>query len=336
MKLRPEVLTKYVLSRIGVKDPAVLIGPTVGEDSAVIDLGNGNVLVIHSDPITGAVEYLGWLAIHVPSNDVAVTGAKPRWFLPVIYLPEGVPDEVIDKITSQMDLAAKELRAMIVGGHTEYTPGIERPMVAVTALGIAHKESIVRTGGAVSGDLILMTKTAGIEGTSILATDFKDELKAKGVGEDILSRAKEFIKYISVVHEALTLTENVHPNSMHDPTEGGVIAGLLEMAYASKKTFIVYEDRIRIAKETAILTKALGIDPLKLISSGTLLATIPPSKANEALRILREAGVDASIIGVVKDLEKGKLLVLKRTNGAAEVYYDVYVEDELMRLWSVK
>jgi len=186
MKLRSEALNKYVLSRIGVKDPAVIVGPTVGEDSAVIDLGNGNVLVVHSDPITGAVEHLGWLAIHVPSNDVAVTDAKPRWFLPVIYLPEGASDEVIDRITRQMDSAAKELGAMIIGGHTEYTPGIERPMVAVTALGIARKESIVRTEGAISGDLILMTKTAGIEGTSILASDFEDELRAKGVGEDIL------------------------------------------------------------------------------------------------------------------------------------------------------
>jgi len=243
----------------------------------------------------------------------------------VIYLPEGASDEVIDRITRQMDSAAKELGAMIIGGRTEYTAGIERPMVAVTALGIARKESIVRTEGGISGDLILMTKTAGIEGTSILASDFEDELRAKGVGEDILSRAKEFTRYISVVREALTLTENAHPNSMHDPTEGGVIAGLLEMAYASKKTFIVYEDRIKIAKETAILAKVLSIDPLRLISSATLLATIPPSKANEALRALKRIGVDASVIGIVKDREEDKLLILKRVDGVIEVFRDVYV-----------
>ncbi len=331
-KLPPTLLNKYILSRVGIKDPAVIVGPSIGEDSAVIDLGDDKILVAHSDPITGAVELLGWLAVNIVSNDIAVTGAKPRWLLATIYLPEECDESLIDKITSQIDVAAKELKAMIVGGHTEFTPKLDRPLISMTGIGITTKDKFVKTGGAMEGDVVLMTKTAGIEGTAILSTDFSEELRSKGISNDIIKRGAKFIKRISVVKEALILAENKLATSMHDPTEGGVLGGLTEIAYASKKTIEVWEEKIPIATETQIIARALNIDILRLISSGVLIATIPKDKAEKAIELLKSNNIEASVIGIVREYS-GNLVILNKRNGAKEYIEEVYVEDELIRLW---
>ncbi|MET1102225.1 MAG: AIR synthase family protein [Pyrodictiaceae archaeon] len=332
-KLPPALMEKYVYSRLGVRDPAVIVGPQVGEDSAVIDLGDGRVLVVHADGITGAVELLGWLAVHIVSNDIAVTGARPRWYLATLYLPEDADERVIDKITEQMDRAAREIGVMIVGGHTEFTPRLERPLVATTAIGVVDKGRFVRTSGAKPGDLVVMTKTAGIEGTAILASDFKDELLRKGVGEAVLERARGFLERVSVVREALLLAENKLVTSMHDPTEGGLLGGLSEIAYASGTTIEAWEEKIPVAPETREICRALGIDPLRLISSGVLVATVPREKAEKALGLLEREGLQASIIGEVVERRGNTLVVLHRSNGSTEELDSVYVHDELIRLW---
>lgn len=327
-KLSPELLRKFIFSRIGVRDPNVLVGPAYGEDAAIIDLGNNKVLVTHVDPITGAVELLGWLAVHIACNDIAVRGAKPKWLLPVLLLPENASEELIDKITSQIDKAAKEVKAMIVGGHSEYTPELKRPIITMTAIGITAKNKFIRTSGAKPGDFIIMTKTAAVEGTSILATDFADKLRNKGVNEDLIKRGARFINEISVVKEALILAE-IGVNSMHDPTEGGLLGGIAEIAYSSNVRIEVWEDKIPIAEETRIFCEALNIDPLKLISSGVLLASVPREKIELALSELKRAGIKASIIGRVKE---GRGVVLYRRNGMKEKVPE-FIVDELYKLW---
>ncbi|MEM4924528.1 MAG: AIR synthase family protein, partial [Ignisphaera sp.] len=290
-KLPPNLLSKYVLSRVGIPDPSVIVGPSIGEDAAIIDIGGGRVLVIHVDPITGAVEFLGWLAVHIASNDIAVRGVRPRWLLSVLYLPENATEELIDRITSQIDMAAREVGAMVVGGHTEYTPGIARPLISMTAIGVAQRGRYVTTGGARVGDAVVMTKSAAIEGTAILSTDFKNVLLKLGVSEEIIKRGERFIEKVSVVKEALALAEAGLATSMHDPTEGGLLGGLVEIAYASNKTIYIWEENILLAEETAAITGTLGLDPLKLISSGTLRATIPQDRVEEALKTLHSIGV---------------------------------------------
>lgn len=332
-KVPPDVLMKYVISRVGVSDPRVLVGPSIGEDAAVIDLGDGRVLVVHADPISGAIEYLGWLAVHIASNDVAVTGARPQWLLPVLYLPEGVGEDVIDRITSQIDLAAREVGAMVVGGHSEYTVGLERPLISMTAIGITGRDRYVRTGGARPGDLVLVTKVVGIEGTAILASDFSKELLSRGVPKEVVESGRNFIRMVSVVREATLLAEGKLPTSMHDPTEGGVLGGLLEVAYASGTSIVVRESLIPVAYETRVFCKALGLDPLKLISSGTLIATIPRGRVGEAVKLLNDAGVNAVVIGEV--VERGDSLVsVVGSDGSVRNYSNIYVVDEVFRLWT--
>lgn len=334
MKLKPEVLINLVLGRVGVRDPSVIIGPAIGEDSAIIDLGS-SYLVAHSDPITGAVADIGWLSVHVAGNDVAVRGARPRWFLPVILLPEGSPLELIDSITAQIDVAVRELGAMVVGGHSEYAPGLDRPIISMTALGLVERDKLVLTGGAGVGDYVVMTKSVAVEGTSILAVDFEGELLEKGVPRWVIEKARGYSKMVSVIREAIELAENRYASSMHDPTEGGLIGGLTEVAYASRKTIEVWEERIPITEETKIICEALKVDPLKLISSGVLIATIPEGKVEEALRRLGKTGIKATVIGRVREFN-GTLLKLRRRDGSMETYENVLVEDELMRIVSEK
>jgi len=325
-KVPPKILEELVFTRIGVIDPAVIIGPKYGEDASIIDMGE-KVLVIHTDPITGAIENIGWLSVHIACNDIAVRGAKPRWLLPVLLLPEESDFKTLDIITNQIDRAAKEVEAMVVGGHSEFTPGIKYPLVIMTAVGLAPKSRYITSSGARPGDLVLMTKAAAIEGTAIIAHDFEYILSDKGIPKDVIEKAKTFLWEISVVKEALALAK-VGASAMHDPTEGGILGGLAELAYASNVLIEVFEDKISIREETKILTKALGVNPLKLISSGSLIATIPRDRIREAKEVLENLNIEFNIIGKVKS---GKGLIIKKLDGSIE-HIGPWVEEELYKL----
>ncbi|MEM0027482.1 MAG: AIR synthase family protein [Ignisphaera sp.] len=331
-KLPPDMLLRYIFSRIGSRDPSVIVGPSIGEDAAIIDIGEDKVLVVHADPITGAVEHIGWLSVHIACNDIAVRGARPRWLVPVVLLPQSADDRLADEIFRQMDEAAKEVGAMIVGGHTEFTLGLSRPIISMTAMGIADKRRFVVTSGARVGDAVIMTKTVGVEGTAILSTDFRDALRNLGISEDVLNRGREFIRKVSIVREALALAEAGLATSMHDPTEGGLIGGLAEVAYASRKTIEIWEDRISVAMETRIIADALKIDPLRLIGSGSLVATVPEDKISKAIEILRVLGVEAAVIGRVLDVSDAYVVIHKR-GGSVEKVTDIYIRDEIYSVW---
>jgi hydrogenase expression/formation protein HypE len=292
-KLDPEDLTR-VLARTGARDDAVETGPAYGEDAAAIRLDDGSVLVVNSDPLSLAKERLGTLAVHVACNDVAACGADPRWLTNVVFLPDDDP-ETLDALTTQMDEEARALGAAIVGGHSEYTPALERPMVSMTAMGLT--DEYVPTGGAKPGDRVLLTKGAGIEGTAILASDFRDDLD---VSDDMLDRAEAFFGDISVVPESRVLRESA--TAMHDPTEGGLKNGLLELATASGVRLDVDRSAAPVREETAELCAAMGVDPLSIFGSGALLATVPADASEEAIAALDAEGIAASEIGVVRDV----------------------------------
>lgn len=323
-KMPPEVLESIVFGRLGVLDSRVLVKPKIGEDAAIIDFGD-RVLVLHSDPITGAVENIGWLAVNVSSNDVATRGARPKWLSVVILLPENATSDLLDEITRQIDLAAKELEMMVVCGHTEVTPSLDRPILICTSIGEASKDKYVTSSGARVGDKIILTKGAAIEGTAIFAHEFEDYLKSR-LSEEIVDRAKEYIKYISVLREAMIAIEVGGVTAMHDPTEGGVLGGVQELARASNVGFIVYEDRVIINPETKAICNVLNADPLKTISSGSLLITVRPNKADELVRTLISSGVKVSIIGEIVDKSEGDFLV--KSDGA-KVKLTELVQDHL-------
>lgn len=283
-KLDPEDLA-LVVSRTGASDEDVSVGPGYGEDAAAIEVGE-RTLVVSSDPLSLARERLGTLAVNVASNDVACSGADPRWLTNVVFLPDD-DRETLDVVTRQIDEAATELDIAIVGGHSEYAPDLSRPMVTMTCMGLA--DEFVPTGGAKPGDRLILTKGAGIEGTAILATDFRAEVGPAA------ERGESFFEEISVAEDARLLREYAH--AMHDPTEGGVVTGLLEMAEASGVRLEVARDDVPVRDATRDLCDTMGVDPLRIFGSGALLAAVPKESVEEALDAVRGAGIPAAVVG---------------------------------------
>jgi len=294
-KVPPEVLEEIVFKRLGVESGDVLLGPSKGEDGAVIKVG-GEVLVSSMDPITGAVERLGWLAVNINANDVATFGIKPRFFSSCILLPSGAESGVLREICDQIDSAAKKLGVAVIGGHSEVTPGLKHPIVVGYAFGVAEEGRYVTSGGAEAGDVIILTKGAGIEGTAILASERRERL-SRELGEEVVKAAESFYERISVVEDALTAFKAGGVTAMHDPTEGGVAGGIHEIADASGLGFEVFEEKIPVAPETSMICSYFNVDPLQLIGSGALLISVKPEYAGKVLEALESRGIRASKIG---------------------------------------
>lgn len=318
-KVSPEDLKRYVFTRTGKDRDSVLVGPAYGEDTAAIQIGD-RVLVVNSDPIIFAAEGIGTLGINIASNDVAASGADPEW-LTVTYLLPAEDGKVLDKITDQIDRASKKLGIAVVGGHSEFVPILNRPFLGLTCLGMTDK--FISTGGAEPGDAIILTKGAGIEGTGIIATDFYGEVSDK-VEEGVIRRGAENLDRLSVIPESTVLRE--YANSMHDPTEGGIIDGLLELGVASGLELHVNSERIITSSETDLLCAAMDVDPLKIFGSGALVATLPEDDTREAIGRLEEEGIPSSVIGQCKSGEAPGLYV------DDEVYRDP-IRDQLYDLW---
>jgi hydrogenase maturation factor len=296
-KLPPSLL-KRLLRHSGAKDPRVLLGPSIGEDAAVVKLGN-QMLVLKTDPVTYASDMIGWYAVNVNANDVVTRGAIPAWFQAVILLPPGSDEKLAESIFRQISSAAKSLGVAVTGGHTEVTPGIDRPIVVGDMHGVLEGRKLVKTSGARVGDALVMTKGAGIEGTAAIAREKRAEL-LKVFDASFVNRAAKYLfdPGLSVVTEAVTALE-FHVSSMHDPTEGGVAMGVQEIALASGKSIELRIDDVIVLEETERLCARYQLNPLGLLGSGALLATFKPDDASGYLRQLRRKGVEAAIVGRV-------------------------------------
>ena len=308
-KIPVDILKEVVFKNLGAERKEVTVGPTAGIDGAVLELGNKN-LIVSMDPITGAVERIGWLAVNVNANDIATFGVEPAFLFSCILLPENAGRKMVEVICTQMDAAAKDLGIAIVGGHCETTPGLTNPIVVGCVMGVTEKGRYVTAGGAKPGDKLILTKSAGIEGTAILASDREAELK-KTVSVTVLQNAKNFYNQISVVKDALTACKTGGVHAMHDPTEGGVAGGIHEMADASGLGVRVFEVKIAVQPETAKICSHFGIDALQLIGSGALLISAEAKSAQEIIKSLGEQRIQASIIGDLLGNADERLLVRK-------------------------
>jgi hydrogenase maturation factor len=303
------MLQKLVFNCLGALSSRILLGSQIGEDASVIDFGQ-RALVVHSDPITGAVENVGWLAVNVCTNDIATRGIRPLWILTVLLLPENITTRQLRSILTDIDQAAKQLGVAVVGGHSEVTSSINRPIIVTTAMGETCDKKFVRTSGARIDDSLIVTKGAAIEGTAILAHELADFLEKK-IGEKTVRKAQQFIRMTSVVEDALTAVEAGEVHAMHDATEGGIACGLQEIAWASNVGIIAYENKIPLYEETEVICKTLGIDPLRTISSGSLIIAANPESTEKILAELEQKGIRASIIGKVTEKTQKAYIVRK-------------------------
>jgi hydrogenase maturation factor len=291
----------------GLPDPGpeVVVGAAVGEDAAVVEVG-GRYLVLASDPVTLSTEP-GSYAVQVNANDVGVMGAEPRWLLATILLPLGSDEALAQRVMDDLLERCRSLGVALIGGHTEITASVTQPVVAATMVGEVAPERLVRSSGAGAGDALLLARPVAIEGTAILAAEFGGELRARGVLESVIDEGRHLLRDpgISVLPTTQALTREVLPHAMHDPTEGGLLGAVRELAMAARCGVRLDADRVPVLPACRVICEALGLDPLGLLASGNLLAALDPRDVDTAVQALTDTGIEAEVIGEMLSMDQG-------------------------------
>ena len=318
------------LKRNRIKDPRVVVGPGIGEDAAVIDTGGSRYLIAKTDPITFTADQIGWYAVHINANDIVTMGARPLWYLATLLLPEHLTtQDLAEKIFQDTMKACKSIGVSLIGGHTEITCGLSRPIVVGQMLGEVEKHRLVRTNGARPGDAIILTKGIAIEGTAVIAREHPDEMR-EVLGNQTLLRCRNFMYKpgISVLKEALAATECSSIHAMHDPTEGGLATALHEVAWAAGVGLLIRADAVSVFPETQVICNHYHLNPMGLIASGALLIILPANEAEKVLTHLRAQRIIATNIGEVTERRKGVKLLT--ADGRRDL--PLYEQDELTKI----
>ena len=322
-KVSETVLKRSVLNQINHRRDEVLVGPAVGEDCSVLAVAEDEVIVMSADPITGTVQDIGTLAVHITANDIASNGAEVIGVMLTILLPDNTPEEELRTMMKDMEAVCDKLHIDIIGGHTEITKAVHQPIVTVTGIGKMKREAMIKTTGARPGQEIVMTKWAGLEGTAIIAADREAELKSK-YPAGFIDSAKNMIEHISVIPEAM-VARAVGVTSMHDVTEGGIFGALWEIGAASKVGLEVDLKKILIKQETVEICEFYDLNPYMLISSGCMLMIT--DQANYLVDRLKTEGITAAVIGRIT--EGNERIVI---NGEEQRYLEPPRSDELYKV----
>lgn len=323
-KVPENVLKRSVLGQVKTKREEVILGAGIGEDCAAVKLAPGEVFVTSVDPITGTAEDVGTLGIRITVNDLASAGAEPVGVLLCALLPPGTEEAEIRKIMREVEDACAEIPVQVLGGHTEVTTAVTRPVVTVTGVGKAREEFLVSTAGARPGQDVIVSKWIGIEGTSIIAKEKECELRAR-FSQEFIDAAKAFDRHILVLDDSRA-ARKAGVSAMHDVTEGGIFGALWELAEASGVGLSVDLKKIPVRQETIELCEMFGLNPYMLISSGCML--MAADNGYDVVRALEADGIKGTVIGKVT--EGGGRLV---TNGGETRFLERPKTDELYKIY---
>ncbi|KDR95676.1 Hydrogenase maturation factor [Peptoclostridium litorale DSM 5388] len=323
-KLTSQQLKEIIFDKLKNNRKEVIARPGIGEDCAVIDYGE-NVCVMSSDPITGTAKNIGKLAVHITCNDIASEGVAPLGIMLTIMLPPHSTEEDIKSIMEDAIEEAQKLDVDILGGHTEVTDAVNRIVISSTGIGLKPKADVYKAEKIMEGDLLILTKGAGIEGTGIICFEREDELK-KAFGEETVEEGKALMDYISVITEGVIGGQS-GAKVMHDVTEGGVLGGVWELCELAGLGCSIWMDKIHIHRSTSLVCKHYNIDPLRLISSGSMLMVAGKDKAQEIIGRLEEKGIGCSIIGRLEKCCDKKLV-----DGGKVIDIDPPASDELYKV----
>lgn len=329
-KLDPELLARLLASN-PIEDERVVVRPAVGCDVCAVRQ-DGRYLIAKTDPITFATDRIGWYVVHVNANDVATVGARPRWFLLTALLPERNTDEaLVQRIWDDVQDALDKLGCELIGGHTEITVGLDRPILCGQMLAEIPEDRFVDKREVRPSDRVLVTKGAPVEGTAIIALERPERL-AGAFSDDTVERARRFLDEpgISVVEEAMAACDAGGVHAMHDPTEGGVATGLWELAEAADCGMRVEAERIPVTDPGGAFCRHLGLDPLGTISSGTLIVCVAPEDAEAVAAAIERTGTLCRDVGEVRSRAEGCVLVRDGEAGPMPTF----PRDEITRLFS--
>ena len=328
-KLPVETLQR-LLSQNKIADRRVVVGPGIGEDAAVIDTGGPRYLIAKTDPITFTADRIGWYAVHINANDIATKGALPLWYLATLLLPEESTTETLaHKIFHDTLEACHAIGVTLVGGHSEITGGLSRPIIVGQMLGEVEKDRLVRSDGAELGDKIILTKGIAIEGTAVIAREHENEL-VEVLDEKMLRRCQKFMYQpgISVLKDARVALASGAVHAMHDPTEGGLATALHELAWAAGVGLRIHAEIIPVFTETQALCNHFHLDPMGVIASGALLVVASAAQTDAILAGLKQAAIAATVIGEITNRNEG----IKMITAEGIVDLPLFEQDELTKI----
>jgi len=301
----PNALLAGYLRGLAAADPSVLVPAGIGEDVTALDIGGADTLVAHADPITLSSREIAASAVLVNANDIAASGGVPRWLLTTVLLPAGTSASEALALLADLGEAAARSGVALVGGHTEVSDAVTRPVVSATMLGTLRRADLRDKRAVLPGDQVILTKALAVEGTALLAEELGERLRALGMSARELDACHALLSRLSVVPEARLASGFAGVRAMHDVTEGGLATALRELAVACEHGIVVYHERVPVLPETRRLCELLGIDPLGLIASGSLLVCCRPDESEALLRTLDDEGIAATVIGEVSERGAG-------------------------------
>ncbi|MCP4628053.1 MAG: hypothetical protein GY850_31720 [bacterium] len=325
----PNDLLREFLNQFGFQDPSVLINPGIGEDTAAVDVAPEEVLVLKSDPITFATDAIGQYAVLINANDIATSGAKPRWLLTTLLFPCGVTPSEIHKVFQELKEFCRRWEITLCGGHTEITDAVTRPVVTGMMAGTVTRRKLIDKRNMAPGDRVLLTKGVAVEGTAIIAREFGDRLAQLGLADADIEKGREFLANISIITEARLAAQSGATSAMHDVTEGGLATALEEMSIAGRHQIRIDLDAIPVFAETRKICRLLSIQPLGLIGSGSLLICCRESGCSSLMESIRQSGIEVACIGKVRDPGQG-IHAIKKGRSTDWPRFEV---DEITRLF---
>jgi HAD superfamily hydrolase (TIGR01509 family) len=326
-KLPNELLARH-LRGLAKADPSVLVAAGIGEDVTALDIDDADTLVAHSDPITLASRELAAYAVLVNANDIAASGGSPRWLLTTVLLPTETTASQALALLAELTAAAASAGVTLVGGHTEVSDAVTRPVVSATMLGTMRRADLRDKREALPGDQVILTKALAVEGTALLAQELGARLRALGMDERELDACRELLRRLSIMPEARIASGFAGVRAMHDVTEGGLATALRELAVACGHGIVVHRERVPLLPETRRLCGLLGADPLGLIASGSLLVCCRPDEAEQLLRAFADERIGATVIGEMRE-EGAGVSALER---GLPVQWPEFATDEAARM----
>jgi hydrogenase maturation factor/beta-phosphoglucomutase-like phosphatase (HAD superfamily) len=325
----PNDLLREFLNQFDFNDPSILINPGIGEDTAAVDVEPEEVLVLKSDPITFATDAIGQYAVLINANDIATSGATPRWLLTTLLFPCGVTPSEIHKVIKELKDFCRRWQITLCGGHTEITDAVTRPVVTGMMAGTVARRKLIDKRNMALGDRVLLTKGVAVEGTAIIAREFGDRLAELGLTDSEIERCRQFLANISIITEAQTAAQSSATSAMHDVTEGGLATALEELSIAGGHRIKIDMDAIPVFAETRKICRLLGIQPLGLIGSGSLLICCREAGCKSLMETIRKSGIEISCIGEVLDSGQGISAVEK----GQSIDWPQFEVDEITRLF---
>jgi hydrogenase expression/formation protein HypE len=325
----PNDLLEMFLDRFDFKDPALLIHPGIGEDTTAIDIIDDDVLVLKADPITFTTDAIGRYAVLINANDIATSGAIPRWMLTTLLFPQNTTPSQIWCVMQEIEAMCLRFGIALCGGHTEITDAVTRPLVSGMMAGTVKRSALIEKKHMRPGDCVLLTKGIAVEGTAIIAREFYGRLKKLGLSEPLIEKCRGFIDHISILKEAEIASKSGMTTAMHDITEGGLATALTELSAAGGHKLYIDMAQIMVFPETIKICELLHINPMGLIGSGSLIICCKPEAKTQLIAEISVANIAVACIGKV--MEPGRGIDARRNNQPEK--WPFFEADELTRLF---